>query len=49
MVNLESFLTSYSNVFIWLLALIVFLGFMKAIFSVVKSIWKYFRKGVYDI
>lgn len=49
MVNLENFLTNYQEQLIWILALVVFLGFLKGFYTVVKSLWKYFRKGVYDI
>lgn len=49
MVSLGNFLTEYGTVLTWALGLVVFLGFMKGFFTVVKAIWKFFRKGVYDI
>jgi len=49
MANLGNFLSEYSNPLTWILSTVVFLGFMKGIYVVFRSIWKYFKRGVYDI
>lgn len=49
MASFANFLDSFNQPLVWVLATIVFLGFMKGLFVVVKAIWKYFKRGVYDL
>lgn len=46
---LGNFLNSYSEPLAWILASVIFLGMIIAISVIIKALWKYFKKGVYDI
>jgi hypothetical protein len=48
MASLGSFLADYNDPIVWILSTIVFLGFMKLVFSLVRAVWKYFKRGIYD-
>lgn len=49
MVSLENFLNDYNGVLVWVFSVLIFLGFLKGLFTVLKAIWKYFKRGVYDL
>ena len=48
MANLGNFLTEYQSALIWILAVVIFLGFMKALYLIGQAVIRYFKKGLYD-
>ena len=49
MASLESFLTSYQDTLTWIFATILFLGLVKAGYQILRAVWKFLRRGTYEI
>lgn len=49
MPGLNNFISQYNQPVYWILGSVLFLAFMYAVYTIAKSLWKYFKKGTYDI
>lgn len=47
--SMDNFTTDYRSPLVYILGSILTLGFMLMVFKIVKGLWKFIRKGIYDI